>query len=155
MTSAVKPIPDGYAAITPYLIIRGAAEAIDYYQRVFGAEVRFRLDEPSGRVGHAELVIGGSVIMIGDEYPEMDIVGPQTVGGAPVKIHLYTEDVDATVERAVAAGAKPIRPIENQFYGDRSGTIEDPFGHHWYIATHVEDVSPEEMQSRAAALFGG
>lgn len=155
MTSAVKPIPDGYAAITPYLIIGGAADAIDYYQRAFGAEVRLRMDEPGGRVGHAELVIGGSVVMVGDEYPDMGNLGPRAVGGTPVTIHLYVEDVDATAERAVEAGGKLVRPVENQFYGDRSGEVEDPFGHHWHIATHIEDMSPEEMQRRAAALFGG
>jgi PhnB protein len=149
---STKPIPDGYPAITPYLIIDGAAAAIDFYKQNFGATERMRMGAPGGRVGHAELLIGGSLIMLADEFPEMGARGPQPGAGAPVALHLYMEDVDAVVARAVAAGAKLEREVKTQFYGDRSGSIVDPFGHHWNIATHVEDVSPEEMQRRAAAI---
>jgi len=153
MSSTVKPIPDGYQAITPYLIVDGAASAIEYYQKVFGAIELMRLSGPDGKVGHAELMINDSRIMLADEFPEMDARGPRSFGGSPVKMMLYVEDVDATAKRAIAAGAKLVRPIEDQFYGDRAGGLEDPFGHHWHIATHKEDVSAEEIERRAAARF--
>jgi PhnB protein len=153
--TAVKPIPDGYGSITPYLIVDGAAQAIDFYKHAFGAIERFRLGGPDGRVGHAELAIGGSVIMLADEHPEMGALGPRSIGGSPVGIHLYLEDVDAVAAKAVAAGATLKRPVENQFYGDRLGSIIDPFGHLWHISTHVEDVSPEEIGRRAASMAQG
>jgi len=146
-----KPIPDGYPALTPYLIIDGAAAAIGFYQQVFGATERMRMEAPGGKVGHAELLIRGSLIMLADEFPEMDARGPQSIGGSPVGLHVYVEDVDAVVAGAVAAGATLKQPVETKFYGDRSGSFVDPFGHVWHIATHVEDVSPEEMQRRAEA----
>src|SRR5712691_4483892 len=152
--TAVKPIPDGYSSVTPYLIVDGAAKAIDFYRHAFGAIERYRLGGPDGRVGHAELTIGGSVIMLADEHPEMGALGPRSVGGSPVGIHLYLEDVDAAIDRAVATGAKLINPVENKFYGDRMGTIEDPFGHRWYVTTHIEDVPHDEIARRAAALHG-
>jgi PhnB protein len=150
----VKRIPDGYPRVTPYLYIDGAAEAIDFYVKVFGAEERMRMGGPDGKIGHAELQIGESLIMLADEHPEMNVRGPKAVGGTSVAISLYVEDVDAVFEAAVEAGAKELRPLENQFYGDRSGTFEDPFGHHWSVATHVEDVPPDEMEKRAAAMAG-
>ncbi|MBI4602402.1 MAG: VOC family protein [Planctomycetes bacterium] len=147
----VKPIPDGYHSVTPYLIVEGAARAIEFYQQAFGASERLRMPAPGGKVGHAELVIGGSCIMLADEFPEMGFRGPRAIGGSPVGILLYVEDVDAVFARAMAAGAKALRPVKDQFYGDRSGTLEDPFGHVWTIATHKEDLSPEEIQRRHAA----
>jgi PhnB protein len=150
-----NPIPDGYPVVAPYLIVSGAAAAIDFYKQIFGATERMRMDAPGGKVGHAELLIGGCLIMLADEFPDMGAVGPKTVGGSPVTLHLYVEDVDATVARAVDAGAMVTRPVETKFYGDRSGGLTDPFGHAWHIATHVEDVSPEEMQRRAAAMKPG
>ena len=142
----VKHIPEGYHSITPYLIFKGAAAAIDFYKKAFGATELFRMPDASGkRVGHAELKIGDSHIMLADESPEMGYLSPQTLGGTPVSILLYVEDVDGTVPRAVAAGAKLVRPIKDQFYGDRSATLHDPFGHVWTIATHIKDVSAEEM----------
>jgi PhnB protein len=149
-----KPIPDDYPRVTPYLIIDGANAAIDFYSSVFGATERMRMAGPDGKVGHAELGIGDSVIMLADEHPEMDARGPLTVGGTPVTMHVYVEDVDSVFGRAVQAGAKPLRPVEDKFYGDRSGQFEDPFGHRWDVATHVEDVPPEEMSKRAAAAVG-
>ena len=146
----VKPIPDGYPHLSPYLIIDGAAAALDFYKDVFGATERTRLDQPDGKVGHAELQLGDSVVMLADEFPDMGIRGPRSVGGTPVTLSLYVEDVDSVVDKAVAAGAKVLQPVENHFYGDRSGQFEDPFGHRWSVATHVEDVSAEEMQKRAA-----
>lgn len=150
----VKPIPDGYQAVQPYLIVDGAARAIDFYKTAFGAAERLRLDAPGGRIGHAEMAIGGSVIMLADEHPEIGAVGPRTVGGTPVGIMVYLPDVDASVERAVAAGAKLLSPAEDKFYGDRMATIEDPFGHKWYLSTHIEDVPPDEIARRAAAMHG-
>jgi PhnB protein len=145
-----KPIPDGYHALTPYLIVKGAARAIEFYQRAFDATVLFRMDQPDGRVGHAELRIGDSRLMLADEFPEIGASGPEAIGGSPVTMFLYVEDVDATAARAVAAGARLTRPVADQFYGDRTGGVIDPFGHVWLLATHVEDVSPEELQRRAA-----
>jgi PhnB protein len=151
----VKTIPDGYRSVTPYLIVAGGAAAIEFYQRAFGAKVRLRLDGPDGKLGHAELEIGDSLIMLADEHPEMGALAPSTVGGTPVGIHLYLDDVDAVAAKAIAAGATLKRPVENQFYGDRLGSIVDPFGHLWHISTHVEDISPEEIGRRAAALARG
>ncbi|HEV7226688.1 MAG TPA: VOC family protein [Pirellulales bacterium] len=147
----VKPIPDGYHSVTPYLIVDGAAKALDFYQRAFGAKELFRMPHPDGKIGHAEIKIGDSPIMLADEFPEMGARSPQSLGGTPVSIMLYVENVDKLTEQAVAAGAKIVRPLKNQFYGDRSATLADPFGHTWHIATHIEDVSSEEMQKRAAA----
>jgi PhnB protein len=146
---AVKPIPEGYHSITPYLIIKGASAAIDYYKKVFGATERMRMGGPGGTIGHAELVIGDSTVMLADEQPDMGHRSPKTLGGTPVSLVLYVEKVDDVFKRAMDAGAKSVRPLENQFYGDRMGTLEDPFGHLWSVATHVEDVSPEEMERRA------
>ena len=150
---ATKPIPDGYRTATPYLIVKGAADAIEFYKRAFGATELLRMADPKGRVGHAEIRIGDSVIMLADEYPEMGHRGPRSLGGSSVSILLYLEDVDAVFERALKAGARAQRPVQNQFYGDRSGTLEDPFGHVWTIATHVEDVPPEELKRRAEAVM--
>jgi PhnB protein len=146
---AVNKVPEGYHSVTPYLIVKGAAAAIDYYKKVFGAKERMRMDGPGGSIGHAELVIGTSTIMLADEHPQMGFRSPRTLGGTPVSLVLYVEDVDTVFKRAVDSGAKSQRPVEDQFYGDRMGTLEDPFGHVWSIATHVEDVAPEEMKRRA------
>jgi PhnB protein len=155
MAGEVRPIPEGYGTVTPYLIVNGAARAIEFYKQAFGATETFRMERPDGRVGHAEIKIGDSHVMLADEHPEMGARGPQSIGGSPISLVLYVEDVDATVNRAVEAGAKLTRPVANQFYGDRTGGVEDPFGHAWYVATHVEDVAPEEMQKRAAAAHQG
>jgi PhnB protein len=149
---AVKPIPDGYHTLTPYLIVKGAARALDFYQKAFGATELMRMADPSGRIGHAEIKVGDSVLMMADEHPEMGALSPQSLGGSSVFILLYVEDVDARFNQAVAAGAQVVRPLADQFYGDRSGTLTDPFGHKWTIATHKEDVSPEEIEWRLAAL---
>ena len=147
---AVKPIPQGYNTATPYLIIRDAAKAIDYYKKAFGAEERMRFPDPtSGKIGHAEIQIGDSVIMLADEYPDMGFKSPESIGGTPVSIMLYVNNVDDVFARATSAGAKAMRPVKDQFYGDRSGTLTDPFGHVWTISTHVEDVPPGEMEERA------
>jgi len=148
-----KPIPDGYRTATPYLIAKGAAEAIEFYKRAFGATEMLRMADPQGRIAHSEIKIGDSVIMLADENPAMGYRGPRSIGGSSVSILLYLEDVDGVFERAVKAGAKAQRPVVNQFYGDRSGTLEDPFGHVWIVATHVEDVAPEEMKRRAQAAM--
>jgi len=150
---AVKPIPDGYHSVTPYLIVKGADRAIDFYKKVFGASQRMRMEGPNGTVGHAEIEIDGSVIMLADECPDMGFRGPQSLGGAGVSLMLYVKDVDACFNRAVAAGAKALRPVQDQFYGDRSGTVEDPSGHVWTISTHKEDLSAEEIQRRMAAFM--
>jgi len=150
---AVKPIPDGYTTVTPYLYIRGAAGAIDFYKRAFGATELFRMPGPQGKVMHAEIKIGNSYIMLADEFPEMGARSPQTLGGVSSSIMLYVPDVDTRFAQAVNAGAKVQRPVKDQFYGDRSGTVEDPFGHVWTNGTNTEDVSSEEMQSRMAAAM--
>ena len=150
--SAVKSVPEGYPSLSPYLIVRDGAAAIDFYQKVFGAKLRMKLDGPGGRIGHAELEIGNGLVMLADEHPEMGALAPTTIGGTPVGLHLYLEDVDAVAKKAIAAGATLKRPVESQFYGDRLGSIIDPFGHLWHISTHVEDVSPEEIGRRAAAM---
>jgi PhnB protein len=144
----VQPIPEGYPRVVPYLIVDGGAAAIDFYKSVLGASERMRMDGEGGKVGHAELEIGSSVIMLADEHPEMNARGPRSVGGTPVSLHVYVEDADRVFERAIEAGAKELRPVEDKFYGDRTGTFEDPFGHQWHVATHVEDVAPEEMSKR-------
>jgi PhnB protein len=148
-----KPIPDGYPRVTPYLIIDGAGAAIDFYRSVLGARERMRMPAPDGRVGHAELEIGDSLIMLADEFPEMEARGPKAVGGTPVSLHVYVEDADGVFDRAIQAGARALQAVEDKFYGDRSGQFEDPFGHHWSVATHVEDVPPDEMAARAAAAM--
>lgn len=145
---SVKPIPEGYTTITPYLVVQNAAEALDFYKNAFGAVELFRMPGPDGRVMHSEIQIGDSRLMLADECPQGSSKSPQTVGGTPVMIHLYVEDVDARVDQATAAGAKVLRPVQDQFYGDRSGAVEDPFGHYWHIATHKEDVAPAEIQRR-------
>jgi PhnB protein len=147
----VKPIPDGYHTVTPYLILNAAGDAIAFYKRAFGAIEVMRMDDPSGKVHHAEISIGGSRIMLADEHPEIEALSPKTIGGSPVSIHLYVEDVDGAVERVVAAGAKLVRPVADQFYGDRVGGIEDPFGYRWFIASHKEDLTMDEIRRRAAA----
>jgi PhnB protein len=151
MRDGVKSIPDGYNTVTPYLIINDAARAIEFYKQAFGATETFRMAAPNGRIAHAEIKIGDSHIMLADEHPEIDARSPQAFGGSPVSFLIYDEDVDKLVEQAIAAGATLKRAVADQFYGDRTGGVEDPFGHVWYIATHVEDVSAEEMQRRAAA----
>jgi PhnB protein len=150
---ATKAIPEGYRTATPYLIIKGAAEAIDFYTRAFGATELLRMADPQGRIGHAEIKIGDSVIMLADEHPAMGYRGPRSLGGSSVSILLYLENVDGVFERAIKAGAKAQRAVADQFYGDRSGTLEDPFGHVWTVATHVEDVPAEELQRRAEAAM--
>lgn len=151
MKKAVKPIPENYHAVTPYLVVQGAAKAIDFYKKVFGAQELLRMPGPGGKVMHAELKIGDSMIMLADEHPEMDARAPQSFGGSPVSLLVYVTDVDAVFKEAMSAGAKEVRPVKDQFYGDRSGIVTDPFGHKWSIATHVEDVSQEEMKRRMAA----
>src|SRR5580765_5768964 len=147
-----KPIPDGYHTVTPYLIIKGAGDAIEFYQKAFGATELFRMPMPGGKIGHAEIRIGDSPIMLADECPESGARSPQALGGTSVSLMLYVENSDALTVQAVAAGATVIRPIQNQFYGDRSATLTDPFGHQWTIATHIEDVTPEEIDRRLAAM---
>ncbi len=151
---AVKPIPDGYHSVTPYLSIKGAAEAIEYYKKAFGATELFRM-EHEGKIGHAEIKIGDSPIMLSDEYPEMGFNSPKTLGGTPIGIMIYVEDVDTIFSQAIKAGGVELKPLQDQFYGDRSGTLTDPFGHVWTVATHKEDVAPEEMEKRMAAAGHG
>jgi PhnB protein len=151
MTDNAKPIPDGYRAVTPYMIVNNAEAAIEFYKQAFGAKEIVRFPRPDGRVMHAEIQIDDSRIMLADEAPELDARSPRSFGGSPVSFHVYVRDVDATFSQAVAAGAKVKRDLKNQFYGDRTAGVTDPFGHVWYLATHVEDVSPEEMQRRATA----
>jgi PhnB protein len=158
MAGKAKPIPEGYHSLTPYLSIKGASSALSFYKKAFGAEEIYRLDMPDGRVGHAELQIGDSKIMLADEMPEMaDAVtkSPRTLGATTAGFHVYVADVDAQFKRAVEAGATVKRPVQDQFYGDRSGTVEDPFGHIWTLATHIEDVSPEEIKKRMASMPPG
>jgi PhnB protein len=149
---SVKPIPDGYSAVTPYLIANGAAEALDFYQEAFGASVVMRHEGPGGKIMHAEFQIGDSKLMIGEACPEMGVVAPQSNGGTSLFLYVYVDDVDATFARALEAGAKELRPVVDQFYGDRSGQLVDPFGHVWSIATHKEDVSADELQRRSEAF---
>ena len=151
----VKPVPDGYQRVTPYLSVDGAKAAIEFYEKVFGAKERMRMDAPGGKLGHAELEFGDSVVMLADEFPEVGNRSPKTVGGTTVTISVYVDDVDAVFDAALAAGATSLRAVEDQFYGDRTGQFEDPFGHHWSVATHVEDVPPDEMERRMAEVMGG
>lgn len=155
MANAANPIPDGYHSVTPYLIIDGAAEAIEFYKKAFGATELFRMPQPDGRVGHAEIKIGDSPIMLADEYPEMKYFGPKRLGGSPVSIMIYVADVDSVFTRAIEAGGTVEKAVEDKFYGDRMGTLVDPFGHVWHVGTHKEDVSMEEMEKRAAAAGHG
>lgn len=145
---ATKAIPEGYHSVTPYLIIKGAAKAIDFYKQVLGAKELMRMPAPNGGIAHAELTIGDSHIMLADEHPERGYLSPQSLGGTGVSLMVYLERVDDIFKRAIAAGAKELQPVQDQFYGDRSGTFQDPFGHMWTVATHVEDVPPEEMSRR-------
>ena len=151
MPTKVKPIPEGYHALTPYLSVHGASAAIDFYKKAFGAKELMRMAQPDGPVRHAELQIGDSRLMLADEFPDINFRGPHALGGSPVHLHLYVEDVDAVFNQAVAAGAKVDRPVQDQFYGDRSGSLADPYGHVWHVATHKEDLSMEEVRKRAAA----
>lgn len=148
---AVKSIPDGYHAVTPYLIVDGAAEALEFYKRTFGAAEELRLDSPDGgKVAHAEIRIGDSYVMLADEHPEFDALSPTTRGGTPVTLCIYCDNADETFARAIEEGATEVRPLQDQFYGDRSGTVKDPYGHIWTISTHIEDLSPEEVKKRMA-----
>lgn len=150
---SVKPKPDGYHSVTPYLIVRGAARAIEFYEQAFGAVERFRMPGPGGRVGHAEIAIGDSCVMLADEVPEMGYMGPEAVEGTPVTFMIYVEDVDNRFANALAAGATEVQPVEDKFWGDRTGQLRDPFGHLWTLATHVEDVPPDEIERRAAKVM--
>ena len=152
---ATKSIPDGYHSVTPYLIVKGAADAIDFYKRAFGATELMRMPGPDGKIGHAEIRIGDSAIMLADEHPEMGHRSPQSLGGAGVSLMIYVERVDEVFKRAVASGAKELQPVKDQFYGDRSGTLQDPFGHTWTVATHIEDIPPDEMRRRAEKFMQG
>jgi PhnB protein len=149
----VKHVPDGYHTATPYLILAGASEAIEYYKKVFGATELYRLEGPDGKVGHAEIQIGDSRLMMADEHPQMGHKSPRSLNGTPVSIVLYVKDCDAVFKKAVAAGGKVQMELKDQFYGDRSGTLQDPYGHVWTISTHVEDVDPNELERRAAAMM--
>jgi PhnB protein len=152
---AVNPIPEGYPRVSPYLVVDGAQKAIEFYTTVLGFAERMRMPGPDGRIGHAELQLDDSVVMLADEFPEVGAKSPSAYGGSPVSLSVYVEDVDATFERATESGATVVRPLENQFYGDRSATFDDPFGHRWTIHSHIEDVSPEEMARRAAEMSQG
>jgi PhnB protein len=149
MTNSLRSIPKGYHSVTPYLAVDDAAAALEFYKQAFGARERMRMPAPGGKVGHAEIEIGDSCIMLADEYPDMGFRSPKAFGGTPVTLHLYVEDVDAVARQAVAAGAKELRPVKDQFYGDRTGTVADPFGHVWHIATRKEDLAPDELKRRA------
>ena len=153
MSNAVKPIPEGYHTVTPYLMVKGAKDAIAFYKKAFGATELMRLDGPNDTIGHAEIKIGDSPIMLADEFPDMGHLGPKTIGGTPVGICLYVEDADAVYQQAVDAGATVLKPIQDQFYGDRSGTVIDPFGHMWTIGTHKEDLTQEEINERMKAMM--
>lgn len=148
-----KPIPDGYHSITPYLTVKGAAEAIDFYKKAFGAVEKLRMPAPDGSIMHAEIQIGDSVVMLGEENPQMGAVGPKTLGGAPAGLMIYVEDVDASFARAASAGATVKMPVADMFWGDRYGRLEDPFGHLWSIGTHKEDLTPEQLDERARQWF--
>jgi PhnB protein len=152
---SVQPIPPGHHTAAPYLAVKDGVKALEFYKKAFGATESYQLILPDGRLGHGEIRLGDSVIMLADEFPEYGGKSPQTLGGSPVSIHLYVEDVDAFFKRALAAGAKERKPVMDQFYGDRSGQLEDPFGHLWWVATHKEDVPPDEMQKRVQSMFGG
>jgi PhnB protein len=152
--AAVKAIPDGYPQVTPYLIVDGAAAAIEFYGKVLGATERMRMGGPDGKIGHAELQIGSGLVMLADEFPGMSQKSPKALGGSPVTVSVYVEDADSVFAKALEAGATEVRAVETQFYGDRAGQFEDPFGHLWSVATHVEDVPPDEMARRAEAMAG-
>lgn len=152
---AVNKIPSGHNRVSPYLIVRDAERALAFYTQAFGAVELFRHKGPAGKIGHAEVRIGDTVIMLADEAPDHDAHAPAKFGGSPVSLHLYCEDVDAVAARAVAAGAKVKRPVADQFYGDRLGTLEDPFGHTWHVSTHIEDVPPDELDRRATQAMAG
>jgi len=155
MSGNVQPVPTGYHTVTPYLVVRNAAAAIDFYKAAFGATEAFRMADPSGKVHHAELRIGDSPVMLTDEWPDMGARDPESLGGTPVSLHLYVTNVDTLAAQAIAAGARQLRPVRDQFYGDRTGTFADPFGHTWHIATHKEDVPEEELRRRAKAAMQG
>ncbi|HTV95475.1 MAG TPA: VOC family protein [Steroidobacteraceae bacterium] len=152
---ATKSTPEGYHSVTPYLIVKGGAEAINFYQRAFGAVEVMRIPNPDGKIAHAEIKIGDSVVMLADEHPQMGYRSPQSLGGAGVSLLVYLDKVDDVFKGAIASGAKELQPLKNQFYGDRSGTLQDPFGHLWTLATHVEDVAPEELRRRAEKMMQG
>jgi PhnB protein len=152
LATKTRPIPKGYHAVTPYLSVQGAADAIAFYKKAFGAKEVMRMPGPNGRIGHAEVQIGDSHIMLADESPSMNFLSPRSIGGTPVNIYLYVQDVDKVMKKALAAGAKSLRPVADQFYGDRSGSLEDPFGHVWHLATHIKDVPMKELKKHAAAL---
>src|SRR5262245_11468195 len=154
MATKAKPIPDGYEGVIPYICVKGASEALAFYAKAFGAKETLRIPEKDGRVAHAEFKIGNALVMIADEHPEIQFKSPATLGGTTLVLHVYVTDVDAIIRSAVAAGAKLVEPIETQFYGDRAGKVSDPFGYTWIIATHVEDVPPEEAARRAKELYG-
>lgn|SRR5690606_10572656 len=149
---AVNPTPEEYRGVTPYLIVHDGKAALDFYKRAFAAEEIVRMDAPDGKLQHAEVKIGGGIVMLADAFPDRGYNGPQTYGGTPVSMVFYTPDVDAVFAQAIAAGAEELMPVEDKFYGDRMGSLKDPFGHIWHISTHVEDVTPEEMQKRIAAM---
>jgi PhnB protein len=153
MAAKVAPIPEGYRSVTPYLIVKGAARAIEFYQRALGAKEVMRFDAPDGRVGHAEIKIGNSIVMLADESPQMGAHAPHSSGRQAVSLYVYVADVDATFKRALDAGAKQLDAVQDKFYGDRMGAFVDPFGHSWYVSTHVEDVSPDELKRRAKAAM--
>jgi PhnB protein len=150
---ATKAIPDGMHAVTPHLVCAGAADAIEFYKKAFGATEVMRMEAPGGKIGHAELQIGDSRVMLADEFAEMGFLSPKSIGGTAVMMHLYVEDVDATFPKAVAAGAMVTRPLKDEFYGDRAGQVEDPFGHKWHVSTHKEDLTIEEIDKRREAAF--
>ena len=154
MPSKVNPVPAGHHTLTPYLVVDGAAKALDWYKRALGAQETFRMEAPGGKIGHAEMRLGDSVFMLADAHAESGARSPQQLGGSPVSLLIYVPDVDAVVDRAIKAGGKLFAPVEDKFYGDRMGAVQDPFGHRWYVGTHVEDVSPEEMKRRAATMAG-
>ena len=153
MSQAVKPIPEGFHTVTPHLVIKGAAQAIDFYKRAFGAEELVRMNGPDGKVGHAELKIGDSIIFVADEFPQSPCKSPQTLGGTTATLNLYVPDVDAAFKRATSAGARETMAVADMFWGDRYGQLTDPYGHTWGIATHKEDVAPQEMDKRAQAFW--
>jgi PhnB protein len=155
MSTSTKPVPDGYPTATPYLMVKDAAKAIDFYKRAFGATESMRMEDPQGRIAHAEIRIGNSPVMLCDEFPEMGARSPLSIGGSPVMIYLYVEDVDKLFDQAVDAGAQLQMPVTDQFYGDRAGKLGDPFGHIWWIASHKEDVPEDELRKRAAEMFAG
>jgi PhnB protein len=155
MPETTAQMPKG-TGLAPYITVNGAAEAIEFYKRAFGAEEHFRLEDPdSGRIGHAELSVSGQLLMVSDEYPDFGALSPDSLGGSPVKLHLYVADVDAVFARALAAGGTELRAVKDEFYGDRTGTLSDPFGHTWMLASHREEVSPAEMQTRWQEMMGG